>query len=258
MRILGTQIDAIWRKEALDRVREMMSGDLQHHIVTPNPEMLVRAAQDPEFQKILNQASLRLPDGFGLQLASLLGGEIIPERITGTDFLDDLICLADETGHRVCFLGGENDVAVRAREHFVGRYPSLQIVHAESGGEIIPSPSRGEGQGEGAWQTEPGLLDRIRSVEPHILVVGLGHEKQEKWIADHLAQLPSVKIAMGVGGALDFWAGRVRRAPRWLRRIGLEWLWRLIVEPRRWRRIVIAVFIFPILVLRDRFNSTRF
>lgn len=250
MEILGTHIDGIRRQEALDRVRSFVVDDEQHMIVTPNPEILVAAHRDHEFREILNHASLSVPDGFGVVALGKLLGEEIPERITGVDFVDDLMCLADEIGHRVCFVGGtHDDILLRARDHFVGRYPSLQIVHAESGGEVRKVDM--------GWIMDSELLDRIRGAEPVILIVGFGHGKQERWIADHLDQLPSVKVAIGVGGALDFWAGNVRRAPQWMRQIGLEWLWRLIVEPRRWKRIITAVVIFPYFVLTDRFFNRR-
>lgn len=234
--MLGVKLDALTRKEAVDRVRELLFSNQQHLIVTPNPEMLVVAHGDSEFQKILNTASLKLPDGIGLVLLGRL-----PERITGTDFLDDLMCLAEETGHKVGFLGGQGEVPELARDHFRKRYSGLRIVHAESGGEI-----------KERWQMDSGLLTRIQNTKPDILVVALGHKKQELWIKDHLSKLPSVKIAIGVGGALDFWAGQIRRAPKIMRKLGLEWLWRLFLEPCRWRRIFTAVIIFPYLVIKQK------
>lgn len=250
MEILGTHIDGIRRKEALDRVRGFLAGEGQHMIVTPNPEILVAAHRDREFRKILNHASLSIPDGFGVVIMSALFDSGVPERITGTDFLDDLMCLADETGYRVCFVGGAHDsVPCAARNHFVKRYPSLQIVHAESGGVVE--------RNDCAWSMDSELLNRIRDAAPTILVIGFGHGKQEQWIADHMKALPSVKVAIGVGGALDFWAGEVRRAPRWMRQMGIEWLWRLAIEPRRWKRMIIAVIIFPYYVFKNRLFNRR-
>ncbi len=244
MQILGTRIDGIRRNEALDRVRGFLVSDDQHMVVTPNPEILVAAMEDHDFRDILNSASLSVPDGFGVILMGRLLGEEISERITGVDFLDDLMCLADETGHAVCFIGGHHDeIPRRAGDRFVERYPSLNIVHTESGGDVFLT--------DDSWEMDDELLNRIRGAEPAILIVGFGHGKQEKWINDFLSELPSVKVAMGVGGALDFWAGEIRRAPQWMRAIGFEWLWRLVHEPYRWKRIVTAVIIFPFYIFKD-------
>jgi len=118
----------------------------------------------------------------------------------------------------------------------------LKIVGAESGGEIT-NPK----------DTDIDLINRIKELKPKILFVAFGHVKQEKWIFYHLDQLPSVKLAIGVGGAFDYISGNVRRAPEFMRRIGLEWLFRLIQQPSRWKRILNAVIVFPFLIIKKRF-----
>ncbi len=140
-------------------------------------------------------------------------------------------------------LGAGQEIAFAAAEKLNAQFSDIKIVGAESGPTNTPSPSMGEGGGE-------GVIQRIRDAHPDILLVALGHGKQEKWIASHLAELPSVKIAMGVGGAFAFIAGRVRRAPKLMRALGLEWLWRLFLQPWRIVRIYRAIIVFSALFMR--------
>jgi len=257
--MLGINFDTLSRKEAQDRARSLIFSGDQHIVVTPNPEMLVSANSDQNFKNVLNAASMRLPDGIGLKIIGNIFGHPIKERITGVDFLDDLMCLAEEVGSSVGFLGGRRTVPELARDHFRKRYPNLNIVHADSGGEIS-YVSDGEKR---KWNMEPGLIPRIQNASPEILVVALGQGrgakqgKQEFWMYDHLESLPSVKLAIGVGGSLNFWAGYVKRAPKIMRFLGLEWLWRFAREPWRWHRIYTAVVIFPVLVVLE-FCKTRY
>lgn len=220
--ILGVKVDAHTRHEALERVDTLMHSSGQHLITTPNPEIVVAAQQDAEFCKILNQAALALPDGVGLMFAAWLLNHPFQERIAGSDFVWDLARLAAKRGYTIQLMGGKVGVAQEAAKRLKIKVERLKIVEAN----------------------------------PDILLVALGHGKQEKWIVEHLQELPSVKIAMGVGGALDFIAGHVTRAPRLLRLLGLEWLWRLVRQPWRAPRIWRAVVVFSWLVLRAKFRGT--
>jgi len=228
--ILGVQVDSITRAEAIARVDHMVRDGGQHIITTPNPEIIVAAQKDLEFRAILNRAALALPDGFGLMLAGRFLGTPLMERIAGSDFVREITKLACEKKYKLYLAGGEPGVANAAADTIISRLRNCAIVKSE---------------------TEPDV-EKIREEAPDILLIALGHGKQEKWIAAHLPELPSVKVAMGVGGAFDFIAGRVLRAPRILRRLGLEWLWRLILQPSRLPRIWRAVIKFPILVLRAK------
>lgn len=220
--ILGVEVDALTRHEALECVDALMHSRGQHLITTPNPEIVVAAQQDAEFCKILNQAALALPDGVGLMWAARMLGTPLKERIAGSDFVWDIAQLAAERGYTMQLMGGKGGTAQEAAKRLKIKVEKLKIVETN----------------------------------PDILLVALGHGKQEKWIAEHLRELPSVKIAMGVGGALDFIAGHVARAPRALRFIGLEWLWRLMRQPWRAPRIWRAVVVFSWLVLRAKFRGT--
>ena len=208
------------------QVERMLAEGGPHMITTPNPEFLVAAQTDAKFCAILNRADLALPDGAGLMWAARFLGTPLRERIAGSDFVWDIAALAANQNYKLYLVGGRAGVAQSAAQNIIARLRNRAIVHGER---------------------EPDIA-HIRDAAPDILLVALGHPKQEKWIAAHLSELPSVKIAMGVGGALDFIAGRVFRAPRFLRALGLEWLWRLILQPWRLLRIFRAVLVFPALV----------
>lgn len=247
--ILGVLIDAITRAEAGRRVEAMLHEPRGHAIATPNPEMLVAASADADFRGALRAADMTIPDGFGLLLVSRLLGQPIPERITGTDFIDDVCAIAVKQHKRVFLLGGEGErVAERAAEELVKRHPGLKIAGARSGFKVFwESPATPIIEGD--------TLVAVKAAAPDILFVAFGHRKQELWIQKTLPHLPSVRLAMGVGGAFDFIAGDVLRAPSIMRKLGLEWLWRLALEPRkRFRRIWTAVAVFPYLALTARRN----
>jgi N-acetylglucosaminyldiphosphoundecaprenol N-acetyl-beta-D-mannosaminyltransferase len=232
-------------------------------IVTPNPEFVVRAQEDEEFRRILNRADLAVPDGVGLRMAAkvltlptssstivkifqlfwrwLLTGsaailrpaflDVLPETVSGVDLMFDLCQLAAEKGWTVFFLGGRDGVAEGTAQRLQKQFANLKVV--------------GVYEGEAAAEFDQETRRVIRPTD--ILFVAYGAPKQEKWIARNLPHLP-VKIAIGVGGAFDFVSGRRKRAPQALRRLGLEWLWRLIQEPPRLPRILNAAIKFPLLV----------
>ncbi len=212
-------------------------------IVTANPEILLEARQNREYAAALRQADVRTVDGFGLWfLLRLFGVKTV--RVTGIDLAERLIRWAADHHKRVAFIGGiGQDTSRKAMEHWLKKYPSLQIT-AEQGGSISPG-GQDDAEGEDARH-------RLTSFAPDVLFVAFGHPKQERWIARHLSEFPKTEVAMGVGGTFDVWAGNIKRAPKFLRAVGLEWLWRLFLEPKRIGRIFRAVVVFPILFLVDR------
>lgn len=241
LNIGGVPVDPVTFDEAILRCEEMLADGEQHVIVTPNPEMAVRAAKDEEFSRILWKADLALADGYGLKLMANVSGRKIPEVVTGVDFALALAGIAEQEHCSVYLLGGGEGIAERAAERLRKHYPKLKIAGAESGGRIRYD--------HGEWRQDEGLLDRIRKEEPVMLLVALGHGKQERWIRDHLKELPSVRLAIGIGGALDFISGKVRRAPGLMRKVHLEWFWRLLRQPWRIFRILTALILFPLLVV---------
>lgn len=232
--ICGVKVNNITKKEALKKCSDFLDCGNQHVITTPNPEMVVLAQKDEYFRQIFERAHLCLPDGYGLILASKFFGTPLKERITGTDFVWRLASLAEYKKCSVFLLGAKEGIAKKTAEKLKEKFPNLKIAGAESGGELDKFSDI----------ERENLLAKINFSRPDILFVAFGHPKQEKWIAENLDNLPSVKIAMGIGGAFDFISGDAKRAPAIFQRAGLEWLWRLINEPRRYRRIYNATVKF--------------
>ncbi len=223
VKILGVAVDNVTQDEALVRIGSFVEDPTPHHIVTVNPEFIMAAQEDPDFAAVLRMAHLALPDGIGLVWASRLLGRPLKARVTGVDTLVALGGLAANRGWRLYLLGAAEGVAERASQVLRDRYPALQVVGALAGS---PSPD-----------DEDKLTQAIQASRPDVLLVAFGHPTQDLWIARNLTRL-GVSVAMGVGGSFDFIAGLAARAPRWMRRLGLEWLYRLIREPWRWRRML--------------------
>jgi N-acetylglucosaminyldiphosphoundecaprenol N-acetyl-beta-D-mannosaminyltransferase len=236
--ILGVLIDNLKKSEVLRTVEQFLSDVRQHYIVTANPEMIVAAQKDEKFLEILNKADLSVPDGFGLILAARYLRRPLPERITGVDLMLDICQIAEQKNYSVYLFGGKEGVAQKAADSLQKKFSQLKIAGTENGGIISDQQSTADNQ-------------QINSAKPDILFVALGAGKQEKWIAKNLQNLPSIKIAMGVGGAFDFISEKVKRAPRWIRKIGFEWLWRFFMQPWRFKRIFTATIKFSWKVIKN-------
>lgn len=197
--------------------------------------MLVEATRNPAFHAVLQRSSLNIPDGFGLLLAARFLRFPLPERVSGIDLLQ-AFCM--RTNASIFLLGAGAGVAEKAAAVLRQKNPQLRVVGTYAG-----SPNVSD---------EEAICARINASGAQMLFVAYGAPAQELWIARNLKRMPTVRIAMGVGGAFDFLAGVRSRAPKFLQRIGFEWLWRLAQEPKRIGRIVTAVFVFPVLVLLSR------
>lgn len=234
--ILGVPVDALTGQQAVVRIREYLASTAQHHVMTPNSEMLVAASKDPVFHALLNRASLNIADSAGMLWAARHTGQHLPERVTGVDTVQAL-CMELDARSPVFLLGAGEGVAAQAASILQQRNPQLTIAGAYAG-----SP-----------RTEDALaiIKRINESGATLLLVAYGAPAQDMWIDEHLKELPGVRVAMGVGGTFDFITGKQQRAPLIVRNLHLEWLWRLVREPRRIGRIVNAVIIFPLLVWRN-------
>ena len=197
-------------------------------LFTPNGEMLCRAWQEHRVRKMLKKADLLLPDGTALLLYAKALGTPLAERNTGIDTGEWVLHHAARNQLTVYLLGGRSGVAEEAAAHMKKKLPELRVV--------------GTHHGYVDEKHTPALLREIQRARPHILMVCMGFPKQEEWILSHRDQLPSVRLFMGLGGALDVWSGQIRRAPRILQRMGMEWLWRTLASPSRIPRLR---FLFP-------------
>lgn len=232
VKILGINIFSASKEDALEEVRKWLkSGGKKRFIVTPNPEILVRAYGEKDFAQILNQADLALPDGTGIVWAAKFLGKKIRERITGVDFMEDLCKIAPKEGFTIGLIGGGPGLAVKTAECLQKKYPGLKVVLAAEEWKNLAMKQ---------WNNE--TID--------FLFVAFGAPKQEIWISQNLASLP-IKVAMGVGGAFDYLSGVIPRAPKWLQNLGLEWLYRLIRQPWRIKR-QFALGKFVLLVLKEK------
>lgn len=231
--ILGVPVDVVTRDEAVARLVEWLGSAGQHHVATPNPEMLVEATKNPQLLQVLNRTALNLPDGTGLLWAARRAGTPLRERVTGVDAMTRL-CLTN--AGKVFLLGAIPGVAEHAAAKLLEANPQLTIVGTFAGS---PKPEH-----------EEEILRMINASGATLLFVAYGAPKQELWIDRNLSKMPGVRVAMGVGGAFDFVSGLRKRAPDWMQKAGLEWLWRLLQEPHRLRRILVATMMFPRLVSR--------
>lgn len=236
--ILGVNISNIDKKNVLGVIEHFLADGKQHFVVTPNPEIILEARKCEEFFHVLNSADLSIPDGIGLKFAAWLTGHNL-KRITGADLTRDILALAEKKKINVAIfnlrggLSNESDIAKMLKE----KYPKLEFAIEEIDKE---------------W--EMPYYQNINIFQPRIIFVTLGAPYQEKFIYHKLSKMPYVKLAIGVGGAFDFLTGKIKRAPKAMRVIGFEWLWRLAHQPRkRFKRIYNAVIKFPWKIFRSRF-----
>lgn len=245
--IFGVRLDEVASREELERACiGFLEGDRTRRIFTPNPEILLRARDDPSYRELLNTADLALPDGTGVALVESLLARRRVRRWPGVEIGALVVRLASDRDLPIAFVGGSATAAERAAAEWRRRVPSVGIHLAGSG---VPIDDDGRAR-PGARDGE--IVGDLQRAAPAVVLVGLGAPKQERWIAEHAEDIPSARILIGVGGALDMWAGRLRRAPRLLHRVGLEWAWRLALEPGRFPRIVRATVVFPFRALTER------
>jgi N-acetylglucosaminyldiphosphoundecaprenol N-acetyl-beta-D-mannosaminyltransferase len=240
IRILGVGVDNVVEAEALRRIIGFVAENRPHQVVTVNPEFVMEAQHNSAFRRVLAAADLATPDGFGLLLAARLRGDAFRGRVTGVALAMLIAAHAAEHGWSLYLLGAAPGVAERAATALQRSYPGLRIAGCYAGS---PRPA-----------DERDIRARIIAAQPTVLLVAYGHPAQELWIARNQPLL-RVPVAIGVGGVFDYLAGETPLAPVWMRRMGLEWLYRLIRQPHRWRRILVAVPLFLWAVLRERHQA---
>jgi N-acetylglucosaminyldiphosphoundecaprenol N-acetyl-beta-D-mannosaminyltransferase len=229
IKILGTDITTASEREVLEYIfKRLENSSEKFYIVTPNPEILMLAARSQAFRDILNRATISLPDGIGVLMAGRILKKQIIGRITGTDLMEKICAEASKRPITIGFLGGSSGIAEKSSECLREKYPGLRVIFTGK-------------EWDGTFKEH---ID--------ILFVAFGAPKQEEWIFENLPKI-NVTAAMGVGGAFDFWSGKVKRAPALLRRLGMEWAFRLVYQPWRAKR-QLALPRFAYAVLKERFS----
>lgn len=246
-----------------DKILEFIKNSLQrskenYYIVTPNPEMIVLSQKNPDFKAALNNAKIALNDGVGLSLAARFLGKALSERSTGVDTMKRLCEMCNDWPITMGFLGGRDGVAEETAECLKKEYPRLQVVFT---GEVwdeskIVLSAKGKGKSVKGKEKKPNQLAPFPfTLTPSIdlLFIAFGAPKQELWMAEHVGKIP-VKVMMGVGGAFDYISGKVPRAPKLVQSVGLEWLFRLVVQPWRMKR-QLALLEFVWMVIKEKFGE---
>lgn len=228
-------------QEAVETVLNWVSGDSIHAVYTPNAEIIMQAQRNPELKSILNEAGLLIPDGAGVILGSKILKTPLKEKVSGIDLVKNL--LKASAGKNIGFyiLGGKPGVADMAAVNIMSEFGKVNI--------------RGYAHGYFTPEEENALIENINKQKPDILLVALGVPKQEFWIHQNMYRL-NCKVCIGVGGSIDIFAGTAALAPEFMRKAGLEWLFRLIREPRRYKRMM-DLPRFVLLTLKKRFSRKK-
>ena len=221
--ILGVPVDAITMGEAVARIDGFIEKRTPVLVATANAEMLMRATHDGALRRILQGAAMVTPDGAGTVWAAHHLGHAMPERVAGYDMVQELMREAPAKHRRIFFFGSAPGVADKAKKKAEQLYPGIEIVGTRNGFFTAAD--------------EPAIIEEIKAAHPDILLAALGVPKQEKWLAKHLGEL-GVPVAIGVGGTFDVMAGVMKRAPRWMQRAKLEWLFRGMMQPQRAGRLL--------------------
>lgn len=236
--ILGCPVDILTMETAIEHIAECIVQQRHCQVVTANAEILYTAQHDPGLFLTLHDADLVTADGMGVLLAARILNQPLPERVSGVDLVHSLAQHGMRAGWRFYLLGSKPEVLAAAKERLEVLYPGVQIV--------------GSHHGYFGQEDNAAIIDSIRASQPDILLVAMGAPKQDKWLHDYLCK-SGASVGIGVGGTFDILAGSVQRAPLWMQRFGLEWLFRLWKQPSRWRRtLMLPKFVWAVLWQRFR------
>ena len=239
--IMGVPVDMVNYEEAMDRFRDFVEKDGVSLIVTPNSEIVVNAGKNEELMDAIKQAEMVIPDGVGLVYASKILGHPLQERVTGIDFLGRALGYLAETGKTAYLFGSKPGIADKAAARMEEAYPGLKIA--------------GTHHGYFKEEEEEEILREINEAAPDLLCVALGSPKQELFVLKYKDRLKA-KAAIGVGGSLDVWSGDLKRAPEFYRKHGLEWLYRFIQEPSRYKRMAALPLFMLKVIFSDKSQVT--
>jgi N-acetylglucosaminyldiphosphoundecaprenol N-acetyl-beta-D-mannosaminyltransferase len=245
VRILGVDVDAVSMAMAVAAIDETIDarrghGRLPIQVATVNPEFVMLARRDGAFREALSGAGLHTADGAGVVLAARILGHRLPGRVTGVELVRGVAAAAVSRGDRIFFLGAAPGVAAAAAAALARDYPGL--------------PVAGDFAGEAGEAGDAETVAAVRGARSDVVLVAYGAPSQELWLARNL-EVCGASVGIGVGGTFDYLSGRIRRAPAWMRRLGLEWLFRLFQQPARARRMLVLP-VFLLLVIRQRLFGT--
>jgi N-acetylglucosaminyldiphosphoundecaprenol N-acetyl-beta-D-mannosaminyltransferase len=234
VQILAIGVDRVTMAEAVNRCLQWVDGDTPRLVVTPNAEIAYRATQEPDVAAIINQADLVVPDGAGIVAAAKLLGDPVPERVAGTDLSTNLLEALSQQGRgRIYLLGARPEVVEEAARRLKQRFPGITVT--------------GYHHGFFKPEEEAALVQEIREARVDLLFAGMGVPRQEKWLSRYQREL-GAKVSFGVGGTIDVWAGAAQRAPQWMQKANLEWLFRIVKFGRFSRSLPpLAKFIVAVL-----------
>ena len=222
--VLGVGFDNVTMAEAVEKCEKMLEGSSSNLIVTPNPEIVMKAKNDPEYKEILNKASLVIPDGIGIIKGANILGTPLKERVAGYDLICNLLEKHKDGDKTFYFWGSKPEIAEIAKKKLEEKYPNIRIVGVDNG--YFDDEKKKE------------IINRLSELKPDVLLVGTGFPRQEKLINEMLP-LNIFKIAIGCGGSIDVLSGTVKRAPKLFIKLHIEWSWRLIKEPTRIGRMMV-------------------
>jgi len=236
--ILGVPFDELDMSGAVDKAIGFMAEDKFRMICTPNPEIVMNAQKDESFMKLLNSADMVTADGVGVVWASKYFGKQLNERVSGYDLAQGIFEKMKDTEHTAYFFGGAEGVAEKAKCEMEKKYPGLKVV--------------GVNNGYFDEEKERLILEDIRNKKPDFLLIGLGSPKQERWMYDNRHLLRGT-VCIGVGGSFDVMAGNIKRAPELFQKLGLEWFYRLITQPTRFKRMLkLPLFVVCVLINKGK------
>lgn len=221
--VLGVGIDKVTSQQALEKIGEFIASGQPHQIVTANAEIIYQASKNEKMRNIINNAQMVTADGSGVVWASRQLGEPLEQRVTGIDLVNSICEQSAKDKWKIYILGSAPGVAATAAVNIRDKFPGCNIV--------------GTHHGYFNAKEEKQILAELEQLKPDVLFVALGAPKQEYWIADHLADL-GIPVGMGIGGSMDVLSGNVKRAPKWMQKMSLEWLYRLLIQPTRFKRVL--------------------
>jgi N-acetylglucosaminyldiphosphoundecaprenol N-acetyl-beta-D-mannosaminyltransferase len=237
--LFGIEIDVLDMKGTVDLIMRLIDERVQVQHVALNAAKVVMASKDAKLRAVIRACRVVNADGQSVVIASRLLRQPLPERVTGIDLFAELVKRSAENGRSVYFLGARDEVLDEMVSRFRTQYPTLRVA----------------GFRNGYWNDDAEVIEQVRAAQPDLLFLAIPSPRKEFWLAEHLPAL-GVPFAMGVGGSFDVLAGKVKRAPKWVQRIGCEWVYRLVQEPRRmWKRYLVGNTAFMWLTVKELWRS---